>query len=37
MSWPIPLETQDIRLINLQTVIVLAYYFRDSKSIALLV
>jgi len=31
MSWPIPLETQIFRLINLETLTVLAYSFIDSK------
>jgi len=37
MSWHIPLETQIFRLNNLETLTVLAYSFRDSKSFALLI
>jgi len=37
MSWPIPLENLFFRLINLETLTVLAYSFIDSKSFALLI
>jgi len=29
MAWPIPLETLKFRLINLETLTVLQYFFRD--------
>jgi len=37
MSWPITLEIDRVCLINLETLRVLAYSFRDAKFIALLV
>jgi len=37
MSWPITLEALSFRLINFETLITLAYFFRDSKNFALLI
>jgi len=37
MPWPITLETLVFRLINLETLTVLVYSFRDSKNFALLI
>ena len=37
MPWPNRLESLKFRLINLETVTVLAYSFRDSKRFALII